>query len=450
MSIWEKSILLVLLRRRLETEQTMDWQTLHKRDRSWFCLQKDANPWTVLEAWLTQWSHDTPRISAGLFVYLLGAVALVSGFLLVTGLLAFLTFERINLLWFMLIAILLPLIWWLLALFFSSAQVPLPLRSLLEHRLPQGAVSSSLRPLLKRTVVALGQQLSLLFAFGMVGAFLLYLLVTDLAFGWSSTLAISSAVIHEMTGVISWPWQQLWPAAVPTRELVEQTHYFRAAPGMVEQPELLGQWWPFLLMSLLFYVCLPRLITALFFRYQLKRIQVRVWESDALISGLWQRLTTELIDNEAQPVRQHQPVKDTATVEPLAQGYSQIISWGVWPEEIAGPLRQQLTADQASVQWLESDSIQAAESTLRQLSILPDNPLLLLCKGWEPPTGELEDYCNELGKLRRQLFLWPVPLAGMSDERQALLIASWQAFMGQLPDQFHLILRTPATEGSDE
>ncbi|MCW8949095.1 MAG: hypothetical protein OQL17_03865, partial [Sedimenticola sp.] len=101
MSIWEKSILLILLRRRLEAERTTDWQTLHKRDRGWFLSQGDSNPWAVLRAWLTQWD-ETHRITATLFVFGLGALALALGFLLVAGLVEFLTFERINLLWFML------------------------------------------------------------------------------------------------------------------------------------------------------------------------------------------------------------------------------------------------------------------------------------------------------------------------------------------------------------
>lgn len=443
-SRWEKTRLLTLLRRRLETERTTDWQTLHKRDRDWYLTQSGTNPWLVLHAWLSRWG-DAQHSGVGLLVYGLGALALAAGFLLVAGLVEFLTFERINLLWFMLIAILLPLGWWLAALFFYSTQVPFPLRTLFEHRLPQAAFATSLRPLLRLTVVALGQQLSLLFALGMVLAFLLYLLVTDLAFGWSSTLDISAAMIHQVTSVISWPWHQLWPAAVPSMELIEQTHYFRAAPVTAEQPELFGQWWRFLLLSLLVYVLFPRLITATFYRYRLQKMQDRVCESDALIGGLWQRLTSELIDHEAQPVEQREPSSDMPITEEIGVAYRQILSWGVWPDEVMHTLRQKLGADGSAIYWADIDSPKAAEATLAALKSLTDAPLLLLCKGWEPPTGELEDYCTALSELRSHLFLWPVPLTGMDEGRQRLLIESWQVFMGQLPECFHLII-TPLTE----
>ncbi|TVO72496.1 DUF2868 domain-containing protein [Sedimenticola selenatireducens] len=448
MSIWERSILLILLRRRLETERTTDWQVLHKRDRRWFLAQPESNPWLVLRDWLAQWD-DARQGSVGLFVYGLGFAVLVLGFVLVAGLVEFLTFERINLLWFMLIAILLPFAWWVGALFFSSAQVPIPLRTLFQHRLPSGALSKPLTPLLKLTVVALGQQLSMLFSLGMLMAFLLYLLVTDLAFGWSSTLNLSSELIYQLTHIMSWPWQNLWPAAVPSIELVEQTHYFRAAPISVVQPELFGQWWRFLLMSLLLYVVLPRVITSAFFRYRLNRMQGSVRKSDALIGGLWQRLATELIDHEAQPVEQREPSSVMPITEEIGVTCRQILAWGVWPDDVMRTLRLKLGADGSGVYWVNIDSPKAAASTAAELKSLVDAPLLLLCKGWEPPTGELEDYCNMLGELRAHLFLWPVPLTGMDERRQKLLIESWRSFMGQLPECFHLIINPLAAEKRD-
>ncbi|MCG8428680.1 MAG: DUF2868 domain-containing protein, partial [Chromatiales bacterium] len=300
MTIWDKTLLLILLRQRLEDERTTDWQTLHKRDRHWFLAETSTTPWSILKSWLSQWQTDHRSIT--LLIYLLSIGALVLGFSLIAGLVEFLTFERINLLWFMLIAILLPFAWWLAALFFSSAQVPFPLWTLIEQRLPQGNFRALLKPLMKSTVLALGQQLSLLFTIGMLLAFLLYLSVTDLAFGWSSTLDLTSAWIHRITSILAWPWQQLWPAASPSLELIEQTHYYRAAPAAAEQPALLGQWWPFLLMCLLTYVLLPRVITSLWQRRRLTKLQQSTLQNDALISGLWQRLTTELIDHEAEQV----------------------------------------------------------------------------------------------------------------------------------------------------
>lgn len=441
MSIWEKSLLLILLRRELETERDIDWQTLHRRDRNWALAQPAQTPWPLLRAWLQQRS----RLGGGsLLVYFASAIAFVIGCSLMAGLLAYQPFQRINLLWLLLLGVLLPFLWWLLALFFSTAQVPFPLRSLYEHRLPGGPVPVPLRPLLKQTVRVLGQQLSLLFALGMLLAFLLHLLVTDLAFGWSSTLDLADGTIHQVTSLLAWPWQALWPAAVPSIELVEQTHYFRAAPLAATDPALFGQWWRFLLMCLLCYLLLPRLVSWLVSRFRLARLQERVRTDDALVSGLWQRLSSELIEQETQPVSQERSPSAAAESESLAADCSQVVCWGSWPVEWVERLRRQLSAGPTGLQWLDADSGTDAAVIDRFLEPLPDQPLLLLCKGWEPPTGEVADLCELLAGRRSRLFLWPVPLPGMDGERRQRLLHSWQSFMGQVPDRFHLV--SPALE----
>lgn len=437
MDIWEKSLLLILLRRHLESERTVDWQTLHKRDRGWALAQPAQSSWRLLQAWLRQ--RAASATTTTLFVYGSHVAALLFGFVLMAGLLAFQPFQRINLLWFLLIAVLLPLAWWLLALFFSTAQVPFPLRTLYQHRLPPGSFPGSLQSLLKQIVIALGHQLSLLFSIGMLIAFLLYLLMTDLAFGWSSTLDLGSGVLHRITSMLAWPWSTLWPAAVPSVALIEQTHYFRAAPLAAEQPALFGQWWRFLLMCLLVYVLLPRLVTTILARLRLQRTLLRVRDNDALISGLWQRLTTSLIDQEMEPVEQREVVDATRQVESLTGRYGQIVCWGIWPDDLIGPLREQLLGAGSGACWIEMDSASSMERLPASLAGLPDEPLLLLCKGWEPPTGELADLCQLLVQQRSRLFLWPVPLRGMDAVRQGQLIQSWQSFMRQIPDRIHLV-----------
>ncbi|MCW8906655.1 MAG: DUF2868 domain-containing protein [Sedimenticola sp.] len=447
MTIWEKSLLLILLRRELETERDIDWQTLHRRDRSWALEQPAQSAWTLLRCWLLQRRAFS---GAGLFVYFASAVAFIIGCSLMAGLLAYQPFQRINLLWLLLLGVLLPFLWWLLALFFSAAQVPFPLRSLYEHRLPGGPVPAPLRPLLKQTVLVLGQQLSLLFALGMLLAFLLYLLVTDLAFGWSSTLEPGGGTIHQLTSFLAWPWQALWPAAVPSIELIEQTHYFRAAPLTATDPALFGQWWRFLLMCLLCYLLLPRLVSWLVMRLRLGRLQERVRADDALVSGLWQRLSSELIEQETEPVEQHRSESVAAEGESFSGSFTQVICWGSWPAELIERVRRQLNVGPAGLQWLDADSGTDAATIDRFLGPLPDQPLLLLCKGWEPPTGEVADLCELLARRRGRLFLWPVPLQGMEGTRQQRLLHSWQSFMGRIPDRFHLVALPMAGEVASE
>ncbi|WLD57143.1 DUF2868 domain-containing protein [Salinispirillum sp. LH 10-3-1] len=94
-------------------------------------------------------------------------------------------------------------------------------------------------------------------ALGLVATFLLLLVFTDLAFGWSSTVINSADGVVQWVAVVSWPWRGFWESAVPTAEVLSATRFVRidqAASGISEA----AAWWPFLLANVVFYNLLPR------------------------------------------------------------------------------------------------------------------------------------------------------------------------------------------------
>lgn len=112
-------------------------------------------------------------------------------------------------------------------------------------------------------------QLWCLTATGVLAAFLALLLFTDLAFGWSSTLVDDPQRIYQLTQLISVHWQAYWPAAVPDLTLIENTRFIRIAPSTADAGNA-GDWWPFLLASLLIYNLLPRVLLMLVCLLQLR------------------------------------------------------------------------------------------------------------------------------------------------------------------------------------
>lgn len=96
-------------------------------------------------------------------------------------------------------------------------------------------------------------------ALAMLSTFLLLLLFSDLAFGWSSTLALTTSHLRAIVEWIAYPWAGFWPAAVPNMEILEATRFVRIAP-QAGSVELAGAWWPFLLANVLTYNLLPRLL----------------------------------------------------------------------------------------------------------------------------------------------------------------------------------------------
>lgn len=111
---------------------------------------------------------------------------------------------------------------------------------------------------------AWSQTVGLAFAGGAILATLGFVVFTDLAFGWSTTLDVDAARVHGGVSVFATPWSRIWPAAAPTLDLVETTRHFRVSPDVPHvhfmDPIAYGAWWPFLLMSLVAYALLPRSI----------------------------------------------------------------------------------------------------------------------------------------------------------------------------------------------
>ncbi len=442
MGIYRYSALLSLLRLRLEKDRGEDWQELQSRDRSWFLAQGETSRWELVDGWLREFERPLPG-GLALLVFTLGLLAFIAGFALIGGLLEFTRLERINLLWFLALGLAGPFVLWLLGLFAAVGRGSFPLFALLEHRAPSWMQNHTLSPLLRRTAVVLSQQISLLFAAGMLAAFGLYLLVTDLAFGWSSTLDISATSLHRLTAVLAWPWQWLWPDAVPSLTLVEQSRFYRAAPPAEVNPELLGQWWRFLLMCLLVYVCLPRLLSFAWHCWRLRKMQLNSFASDALIAGWWQRLQSSALSQQAEAVQQLGESREVAGGVKRLPLCPHVVLWGIWSDAQWGPVKEILNSKIPQFQLYKVPDKQWLARTAESILRNPDDKAMIVCKGWEPPTGELADFCRSIESDATPRFLWPVALTGMPPERVSALNRSWRAFIPSLPDSYRLYLGSP-------
>lgn len=117
-------------------------------------------------------------------------------------------------------------------------------------------------------LLELTQSFGVAFNLGAVSGALGYLLFTDIAFYWSTTLPwLSPERFHGITSALASPWSSVFPDAVPSLFLVQVTQYSRLAGAYVSphalrgvHPELPGGWWSFLLAALVTYGLLPRLI----------------------------------------------------------------------------------------------------------------------------------------------------------------------------------------------
>jgi hypothetical protein len=106
-------------------------------------------------------------------------------------------------------------------------------------------------------LLALTQRTAVFFNLGALACCLYLIAVTDLAFAWSTTLALETETMTRVLQSLALPWRWM-AAAVPSAELVEASRYFRQA-GQYD-PVMLKDWWAFLVAALLTYGLMPRLI----------------------------------------------------------------------------------------------------------------------------------------------------------------------------------------------
>jgi hypothetical protein len=173
------------------------------------------------------------------------------------------------------------------------------------------------------------QLFALCFNLGALASCLRLILLSDLAFAWSTSVtSLSAADVHRLCAALAWPFAWLVPEAVPTQALIEHTQYFRlegrfagAALGSRGDPALVGEWWRFLVACTVTYGVLPRLGAYALFSARRRSAERRVPLDTPAVQRVLARLmtpalTTRALDLAAQAVEPARPAQHAA--EPAA------------------------------------------------------------------------------------------------------------------------------------
>lgn len=266
------------------------------------------------------------------------------------------------------------------------------------------AADSPLSPLMPALMARVAHAGGACFGLAGVATLLVLVVIQDLAFGWSTTLDTSAGAYHGLLSAIAWPWQHLWPAAVPDLSLVEATRFYRADVSGQASPELWGQWWPFVVMVWLVYVVTPRLAGLV-----LAQIQIRVHADRTLADhpgkvALDYRLETPTVDTG----NDHNDAADNPNEQTVAQYQalpdSQILIY--WAGADNPELPDSLTAGHlmtlaAGGQNSLAEDEHTIERCAELLATQRKPAVTLVTRSWEPPIAELEDFILQA---RRQ---WP-------------------------------------------
>lgn len=218
----------------------------------------------------------------------------------------------------------------------------------------------------------LQSQLSVLaFSLGCLLAFLMVLLLSDVAFVWRSTLLASYQLLPFLE-FIALPWSML-DIVQPIQSLVNTTQEQRILTinptnSLINS----GAWWQFLLMAQIVYAILPRLLTTLLAFIHFNRLP----------SFQPSVITTTEPDNRiiVDPV-----LSAVLTKRPKLEHYN-LCCWLALQEDL---VRQVIKRFDNSPENIFQVGFHGNDE---ENALFDKKTQLLLVAAWEPPMGELKDY----------------------------------------------------------
>jgi len=253
------------------------------------------------------------------------------------------------------------------------------------------------------------QWLGLGYGTGALCAAMGLVLFTDLAFGWSTTLELSSDTLSGALRTIAWPWHAWLPQAVPDEALIKISRYFRLSTSAANDadPIVLARWWPFVVISMLCYGVLPRLITLIIAHRRLRAACAYALLADGHVLRLLQRMNTPLVRTDAlqseHASASSSPVQVFADLP--AAGNWQLINWAAVPVQQTA-FNRVLGRSQHHAQARDTHAAGGTRSSAQDAALIAQlsndcstddtAAVLIIAKSWEPPTLELMDFIDAL------------------------------------------------------
>ena len=154
----------------------------------------------------------------------------------------------------------------------------------------------------RRLLFAFLQLGAVAFDLGVLTSFLIAVAFSDLAFGWGTTLNIGVEQLHHLCATLAAPWASWLQEATVSTELVRLTQYSRLEGNYVHTAEgagralsTYGQWWRFLVASIIAYGLLPRVVFLVVSNLTLRRGLARLPPETPEVDRLLMRLTAPMV-----------------------------------------------------------------------------------------------------------------------------------------------------------
>ena len=230
----------------------------------------------------------------------------------------------------------------------------------------------------------------------------LLVVVTDLAFGWSTTLQMESSSVHGALRAIANPWASWLSVASPDLSLVEASRFYRLERDGVAMARAvqMGEWWPFVMMVIIVYGLLPRIAVLGMSYWRLHTATRSLLVADSDTTALLDRLALPTIAYNSE-ASDDWSIKSAMVAVPPSLEAAQATQIMVWNDAVSiGDaerwLEQRLGISAAEPVYLGvlQDATERAEE-LNSLEV-GVRRLVIFTKGWEPPLLEFADVIESI------------------------------------------------------
>lgn len=265
---------------------------------------------------------------------------------------------------------------------------------------------------------------------------------TDLAFGWSTTLAADPVLVSRIVEAIALPWQWIVPSAVPDLALIEQSRFFRLEGGAgfdSESSRALTGWWSFTILAIVTYGLLPRLLLLFFAGFRLRAATVALLVEDPRVTALLDRMSEpevatasfepddSRIDDSPPPSAFHGELSGTARAV--------VWSMSLARDALQAFARERLGLELATV--VEAGgSRDLAEDRLAidAISKGTERTLVVFTPAWEPPLLEFLDFLSALREKVGSTSIVVTPVAEGLREVTSVERDTWARAVARLAD----------------
>lgn len=267
------------------------------------------------------------------------------------------------------------------------------------------------------------------FTAGTLGGTFFRVMVSDMAFGWQSTLLTTSETIHDLVSWMAFPWSWFMPGplAHPGLSQIEGSRIILKEGISVLATHDLVSWWPFLCLGILFYTVIPRgLLMAAgilsqyrvlrrfsldrpVFRQLLIRMQSPVLDVTGGAAGLKRALPDQ------EDGRNSSSDDNGIALDPAASGTIRQTALILSPqavysdtvmEEIRHYIQARLFPDAKEMIRVSLDPEQDADVFIRIKDSDADS-VVLVHEVWQPPIRGLLYYLRQLKSVMpEKMFLW--------------------------------------------